>query len=201
MLLHELCTNLGLVSRLASLFYEEALWLRSRYDSSGWLNSQGSLILMLVLLRIELKELLLGRGLSHAHWVIDGCGDVFADGADTGRSHRHGLSRVLDCRVGFVESFESRPLLDCITQFVFWNTLSTIVQALTRDYLKNLVVLLPGGNSTLLGIVDCSTIEACVFLKSLFGMKVVQKVHWLHLGDRYLCAGYWLGYLLQRLLS
>lgn len=119
MLLHELCTNLGLVSRLASLFYEEALRLRSRYDSSGWLNSQGSLILMLVLLRIELKELLLGRGLSHAHWVIDGCGDVFADGADTGRSHRHGLSRVLDCRVGFVESFESRPLLDCITQFVF----------------------------------------------------------------------------------
>ncbi len=72
-----------------------------------------------VLLRIELKELLLGWGLSHAHWVIDGCGDVFADGADTGRSHRHGLSRVLDCRVGFVESFESRPLLDCITQFVF----------------------------------------------------------------------------------
>lgn len=39
MLLHELCTNLGLVSRLASLFYEEALRLRIRYDSSGWLNS------------------------------------------------------------------------------------------------------------------------------------------------------------------
>lgn len=75
------------------------------------------------------------------------------------------------------------------------------MQALTRDYLENLVVLLPGGNSTLLGIVDCNTIEACVFLKGLFGMKVVQKVHWLHLGDRYLCAGYWLGYLLQRLLS
>lgn len=62
---------------------------------------------------------------------------------------------------------------------------------MTRDYLENLVVLLPGGNSTLLGIVDYSTNEACVFLECLFGMKVVQKVNWLHLGDRYLCASYW----------
>jgi hypothetical protein len=142
---------------------------------------------------------LLGR-LRHTYWIIDSGGDVFADGANTGRSHHHGVSRVLDCRVGFVKSFEGGgPLLDRITQFIFRDTISSIVQALTRDYLKNLVVLLLGGSTILLGI--DSTIKACVFLKGLFGMKVVQKVDWLKLGDRYLCTGYWLGYLFEVLLS
>jgi hypothetical protein len=99
-----------------------------------------------------------------------------------------------------VKSFEGGGLLlDRITQFIFRDTISSIVQALTRDYLKNLVVLLLGGSTILLGI--DSTIKACVFLKGLFGMKVVQKVDWLKLGDRYLCTGYWLGYLLEVLLS
>ena len=44
-------------------------------------------------------------------------------------------------------------------------------------------------------------IQACVFLKGLFGMKVVRKVIWLHLRYWYLVPGHRHGYLLMALQS
>jgi hypothetical protein len=63
------------------------------------------------------------------------------------------------------------------------------------DCLEDFVLVLWGV------VTDTSIINARVFLKGLFGMKVVRKVNWLNLGHWNLLAGQRLRHLVVGLLS
>lgn len=95
-LLHQLSANLGLIAWLTRFFVDEAL--RLRIQTTHWrirwlLYSECSWFLQ-SLLHFYLEDLLLG--LSDTDRVIDCRSNVFADRADTSRSHSSRIRAVFD---------------------------------------------------------------------------------------------------------